>query len=113
VSYLERAGASAEVEPWIELGELYLRLGQPDKAQQSAERALARVPGHPWALAVAGRALVREGRRAEGVEVLRSAVILRPRRPEGWLSLARAFDEAGLRPEAVLCQRKAEEARTM
>jgi arylsulfatase A-like enzyme/tetratricopeptide (TPR) repeat protein len=111
VPYLERAGGGPEVEPWIELGELYLGLGQPDKAQQSAERALARVPGHPWALAVAGRALIREGRRAEGLEVLRSAVILRPRRPEGWLSLARAFEDAGRRPEAARCRRHAEEAR--
>jgi predicted Zn-dependent protease len=112
VPYLERAGDGPEVEPWVELGELYLRLGQPARAWESAERALARVPGHPWALAVAGRALIQEQRRAEGLAALGKALAMRPRRPEGWLSLARAFEDAGQRPEAALCRRKAEESRT-
>jgi choline-sulfatase len=111
VPYFERAGGGPEVEPWVELGELYLRLGQPARARESAERALARVPGHPWALAVAGRALIQEQRRADGLGALRSALARRPRRPEGWLSLARAFEEAGQRQDAALCRRKAEESR--
>jgi len=111
VPYLERAGAGPQVEPWVELGELYLRLDQPKKARESAERALARVPGHPWALAVAGQALIREDRRGEGLVVLQKAVAMRPRRPEGWLSLARAFEAAGQRRQADLCRRKADEAR--
>jgi choline-sulfatase len=112
VSYLERAGGGPEVEPWVELGELYLRLSQPAQARASAERALSRVRGHPWALAVAGRALIQEGRRDDGLAALRSALAMRPRRPEGWRSLARAFDDAGRRQEAALCRRKAEESRT-
>jgi predicted Zn-dependent protease len=111
VPYLERAGAGPDVEPWVELGELYLRLSQPARARESAERALSRVRGHPWALAVAGRALIQERRRAEGLAALRSAVALRPRRPEGWQSLARAFEDAGQPQEAALCRRKAEESR--
>src|SRR6185503_11227801 len=67
VPYLERAGEGRDIEPWIELGELYLGLGQVGRARESAERALARVPGHPWALAVAGQALIREQRREEGL----------------------------------------------
>jgi predicted Zn-dependent protease len=112
VPYLERGGDAAEVEPLVELGELFLRLGQPARARESAERALARVPGHPWALAVAGRALIQEQRRAEGLAALQKALANRPRRPEGWLSLARAFEAAGQPREADLCRRKAEEART-
>ena len=111
VPYLERAGAGPEVEPWIELGELYLRLGQPAAARQSAERALARVPGHPWALAVAGRALLQERRKEEALAALGRALALRPRRPEGWLSLARAFADAGQPGEAERCRRNAEKTR--
>jgi choline-sulfatase len=111
IPYFERAGGGPDVEPWIELGELYLRLSQPVHARESAERALSRVRGHPWALAVAGRALIQERRREEGLVALRSALALRPRRPEGWESLARAFDEAGLGLQAALCRRKANEAR--
>jgi predicted Zn-dependent protease len=111
VPYLERAGAGAEVEPWVELGELYLRLGQRARARESAERALARAPGHPWALAVAGRALIAGGQRDQGLAALKTALAARPRRPEGWLSLARAFDAASEPREADVCRRKAEEAR--
>ena len=111
VPYLEQGGDGQEVEPLVELGELFLRLGQPARARESAERALARVPGHPWALAVAGRALIEEQRRAEGLAALQKALANRPRRPEGWLSLARAFEAAGQSREADLCRRKAEEAR--
>jgi len=110
VPYLERAGEGRDVEPWIELGELYLGLGQVGRARESAERALARVPGHPWALAVAGQALIREQRREEGLAALRTALAHRPRRPDGWRSLARAFDAAGQRREAELCRRQAAEA---
>jgi predicted Zn-dependent protease len=110
-TFLERVGRGAEAEPWVDLGESYLRLGQPARARESAERALAQVPGHPWALAVAGAALVREGRREEGLAALQKAVVLRPRRPEGWLSLAHAFDSAGERRQADLCRRHAEETR--
>ena len=111
VPYLEQGGDGQEVEPLVELGELFLRLGQPARARESAERALARVPGHPWALAVAGRALIEEQRRAEGLAALQKALANRPRQPEGWLSLARAFEAAGQSREADLCRRKAEEAR--
>ena len=108
---LERAGDGVEAEAWIDLGELYLRLDQPARARDCAEKALAIVPGHPWALAVAGHALAREDRRDEAVAALRRAAALRPRRPEGWLSLARGFDAAGLRAEAERCRRLADETR--
>jgi predicted Zn-dependent protease len=108
---LERAGNGVEAEAWIDLGERYLGDGQPARARESAARALAIVPGHPWAMAVAGQALVREQRRDEGLAVLRRAVTVRPRRPEGWLSLARGFEAAGLRAEAERCRRHADQTR--
>jgi predicted Zn-dependent protease len=111
VSYLERAANGPDVDPALDLGELYLRLGQPIRAREVAERALARMPGHPWAMALAGHALILEGRRDEGVVALHKAVALRPLRPAAWVSLARGFDAAGQPREADLCRRKAEEAR--
>jgi predicted Zn-dependent protease len=108
---LDRAGNGVEAEAWIDLGELYLRRNDPPRARDAAERALGLVPGHPWGLAVAGQALVREGRRDEGLAALRRAAALRPRRPQGWLSLARGFDAADERLEAEQCRRQAEEVR--
>jgi predicted Zn-dependent protease len=113
VSFLERAGGGQEVEPWVELGELYLRQGQPAKAREVAERALSRAPGHPWALAVEGHALILEHRREEGLAALRSALARRPRRPEGWLSLAAAFDSGGRSREAETCRQQADAARRL
>jgi tetratricopeptide (TPR) repeat protein len=110
VPYLQKAAEGPELDPWVELGELYLSLGQPEKARASAGQALARA-NHPWALAVVGRALILEGRRDEGVATLEKALALRPRRPEAWLSLARAFTDAGQAREAALCRREAEAAR--
>jgi predicted Zn-dependent protease len=111
VSYLERAANGPDVDPALDLGELYLRLRQPIRAREVAERVLARSPAHPWAMALAGHALVLEGRREEGVAALHRAVDLHPLRPAAWLSLARAFDAAGQPREAGLCRREAEESR--
>jgi arylsulfatase A-like enzyme/Tfp pilus assembly protein PilF len=111
VQYLERAGQGQELDPWVELGELYLRMGQPARARESAGRALAQASAHPWALSIRGHALILEGRREEGLAALRAALLARPRRPDAWLSLARAFSAAGDAREAALCRRHAEAAR--
>ncbi|HEY2942421.1 MAG TPA: sulfatase-like hydrolase/transferase [Vicinamibacteria bacterium] len=111
VSYLERAANGPDVDPALDLGELYLRLGQPIRAREVAERVLARTPAHPWAMALAGHALILEGRPDDGVAALHKAVDLHPLRPAAWLSLARAFDAAREPRNADLCRRKAEETR--
>ena len=46
-----------------------------------------------------------EKRRAEGLAAIQQAIDLRPRRPQGWLSLARALDSAGLPADAARCRR--------
>jgi arylsulfatase A-like enzyme/Tfp pilus assembly protein PilF len=107
VAHLEKAAKGREAEPWIELAGVYIMLGEGGPARQAAGEALARSPRHPWALAVEGHALVLEGRRGEGLAVLRRALNLRPRRPDVWMTLARAFEAAGDATTAAHCRREA------
>jgi predicted Zn-dependent protease len=111
VSQLARAGAGAEAEDWVELAELYLRRGRPARARESAEEALRRSPGHPWALGLAGHALILEGKREAGIRLMQQALAHRPRRPGAWLSLAAAFAAAGDQATAARCRRQADAAR--
>jgi predicted Zn-dependent protease len=110
-AYVQRAGPGAQAEDWVELAEVYLRRGQPSRARESAEEVLRRSPGHPWALALAGHALILEGKREAGVTLARRALALGPRRPAAWLSLAAAFTAAGDAAAAARCRREAEEVR--
>jgi arylsulfatase A-like enzyme/Tfp pilus assembly protein PilF len=105
---LEAATNGAEVEPFIELGEAYLAAEDPARAQNAAAEALKRSPEHPWALGVAGHALVLEQRREEGLLLLKRALALKPRRPEVWRSLSRGFAAAGDASDAALCRTRAE-----
>jgi arylsulfatase A-like enzyme/tetratricopeptide (TPR) repeat protein len=109
VPLLEKAaGGQANPEPWVELAQVHIALGDGPAAARAAARALELSPRHPWAMAMQGHALLLSGRRAEGLEVLHSAVAARPRRPDAWLSLARAFDAAGDPARAAACRRQAE-----
>jgi arylsulfatase A-like enzyme/tetratricopeptide (TPR) repeat protein len=107
VAVLERLGRGGDPEPWIELARLQLSLGDAGQAAESAARALERSPEHPWALAVRGHALIAEGRRSDGLALLRRALAAHPRRPQAWLSLAGAFEAAGERAHAEACRREA------
>jgi arylsulfatase A-like enzyme/Tfp pilus assembly protein PilF len=100
--------AGGDPEAWIEVARLRLDAGDPSGALTAAEKALSANPGHPWALATRGHALVASGRAREGLEALRRAVAAGPRRPEVWITLARAFDAAGEHPVAEQCRRRAE-----
>ena len=105
--YLEKAAAGSDPEPWVELARVYLSLGEAGKAFEAGGEALRRSGGHPWALAVTGHALILEGRRDEGLNMLKRAVAAQPRRPEAWLSLAAAFEAAGDSRQAAACRRAA------
>ena len=91
----------------MELARVYLSLGEAGKAFEAGGEALRRSGGHPWALAVTGHALILEGRRDEGLNMLKRAVAAQPRRPEAWLSLAAAFEAAGDSRQAAACRRAA------
>ena len=107
IPHLERAAEGRDPEPLIELAQVYLALGQAAKAHDSSAQALSRSPGHPWAMSVAGHALVLEGRREEGLALLRRALTLGPRRAEVWRALAEAFEAAGEARTAARCRQNA------
>lgn len=107
IEHFEKAVRERDPEPWIDMAQAFLLLGQPKRAGQAAEQVLARNPGHPWALAVSGHALVLDGRLDEGRRRLDQALSLRPRRPEVWMALASAFEAAGDRPAAARCRKEA------
>jgi arylsulfatase A-like enzyme/Flp pilus assembly protein TadD len=104
---LLRAAEGRDDEACLQLAQVYLSLRRPAEAQRAAARALRDSPGHPWALSLAGHALVLEGRRAEGLALLHRALAIGPRRAEVWRSLALAFDAAGEAGAAARCRRNA------
>jgi predicted Zn-dependent protease len=107
-----RAGTrDDEPEPWIEVAELHLSANDAARAVAAVNHALERSPAHPWALAVLGRALLMEGRRAEAEVVLAKALRVTPRTHDAWAGLARAFDAAGNKGLAATCRARGEKAR--
>jgi arylsulfatase A-like enzyme/predicted Zn-dependent protease len=105
--YFEQAATSSDVESSIELARAYLAAGRTEKAREAATEALRQVSGHPWAMAVLGRALVLEGQHTAGVEYLQRALAAGPRRPAVWQSLAEGFESAGDAALAASCRREA------
>jgi predicted Zn-dependent protease len=104
---LAAAAESGDTDARIDLARVYTRIGDYARARAEAGTVVAANPGHPWALAVLGQAVVLEGHRDEGVALLRRAEAARPRRPEAWLSLAEGFDAAKDRPAAARCRQAA------
>jgi predicted Zn-dependent protease len=107
ISYLRQACTEGDEESWLELASAYVLLGQPGNAREAAAQTLRHNPGHPWAQVVIGHCLILEGRRAQGLEVLKRAVMAGPRRPRVWHDLARAFAAAGDAGKAAECDRRA------
>ena len=105
--YFEKATATSDPEPFIELARAYLAAGEIGKARETAAEALRKSPGHPWAMAVLGTALVAEGQRAAGVDYLNRAFDAGPRRPMVWQSLAEGFDKANEPARAAVCRKQA------
>jgi arylsulfatase A-like enzyme/predicted Zn-dependent protease len=105
--FFEKATAGSDPEPFIELARASLAAGDLMKARDAAGEALRRNPGHPWAMAVLGQVLVREGQRAAGMEYLERALAIGPRRPIVWQTLADGFDAALDSTRAAQCRRQA------
>jgi len=108
---LSTAADSGDIDARIDLARVYVRMGDLGRAREAAGAVIAANPGHPWALAVLGRIAVLDGRREEGLALLRRAEAARPRRPEAWLSLAEGFDAAGDRAAAGRCRQAAQALR--
>jgi choline-sulfatase len=105
--YFEKATATSDPESFIELARAYLAAGNVAKARDAAGEALRMSPGHPWAMAVLGSALVQDGQRKSGVEYLERALGIGPRRPIVWQTLADGFDAAHDAVRAASCRRQA------
>jgi predicted Zn-dependent protease len=90
---------------------VYVKSGDYGQARRQAQSVVDANPGHPWALAVLGEVLVRQGQREEGLTLLRRAEAARPRRPEAWLSLAEGYEAAKDKDAAARCRRQADAAR--
>jgi choline-sulfatase len=106
--YFEKAtAATSDPEPSIELARVYLAAGDPGRAAKAATEALRKSAGHPWAMAVLGDALVRDGQRASGLEYLNRALSIGPRRPVVWESLADGFEAAHDAAHARFCRHQA------
>jgi arylsulfatase A-like enzyme/Flp pilus assembly protein TadD len=105
--FFEKAASGSDPEPFIELGRAYVMAGDLAKARGAADEALRRSPGHPWALALLGDVLVRDGQRAAGIDALERAVAIGPRRPIVWETLADGFDAAHEPARADECRRRA------
>lgn len=105
--YFEKATATSDPEAFIELARAYLAAGDIAKARDTAAEALRKSAGHPWAMAVLGTALVRDGQRAPGVEYLERAFAIGPRRPVVWQTLAEGFEAAHDAVRAAECRRQA------
>jgi arylsulfatase A-like enzyme/Tfp pilus assembly protein PilF len=110
VAVLEQITAGSEPDPLIELAEAAIAAGDRNKARSAADEALRRSPGHPWALAVAGRTLAVDGQRGIANDYLRRALAAGPRRPGVWRSLAAGFEALGEHAEAARCEERAAEA---
>ena len=108
---MSTAADSGDTDARIDLARVYVRMGDLGRAREAADAVIAANPGHPWALAVLGRISILDGRREEGLALLRRAEAARPRRPEAWLSLAEGFDAAGDRAAAGRCRQAAQALR--
>ena len=101
---LEHAALGGDADAVLELADAELALGRVGPAQAAAERVLARSKGHPWALAIAGHAVVLAGERERGLRLLERALAAGPRRARVWQRLGAAFEAAGRRDLAARCR---------
>lgn len=111
---MKSLGAAAETgdpDSRIELARVWLRRGDYGRAREAVGAVLTNNPGHPWALAVLGQALVLQGQREEGLATLRRAEAAHPLRPEAWLTLAEGFDAAKDPAAAARCRQAAQALR--
>ena len=104
---LQQAAREGDTDAVLELADAELGLGRTAEAREAASRVLERSNRHPWALGIAGHALVLEGRRDEGLQLLERAMAAGPRRPRVWQRLAAGFEAAGRKDLAAQCRASA------
>jgi arylsulfatase A-like enzyme/Tfp pilus assembly protein PilF len=108
---LERAASGGRIDAVLELADAELSLGRTESAREAAGRVLERSNAHPWALGIAGHALVLEGQKEEGLRLLERALEAGPRRARVWQRLAAGFEAAGRGDLATRCRASAARGR--
>ena len=98
---------SVELEPqvpeaWNNLGNVWQRLDQPDRAIEAYRRALAIRPDDPTTLNNLGNSLIYRGRIEEGLTMLRTALRLAPNSLDARYNLGNTLAQIGRLPEAAV-----------
>src|SRR5262249_50435122 len=101
--YLKDAASPAQPEAYIELARGYVEAGDRIGGLEAATEALKHNPGHTWAMAVLGQALILDGQGSAGVDYLKRSAAAGPRRPLVWNTLAAGFESAGSPALAEQC----------
>jgi len=94
---------SKEKDPihWLKAGQVYLKLGQLEKAEAAARRAVELAPKNPFAWNALGVVLYKEKRLAEAEKAYKKALKLAPDDPRFWHNLGLLCHAMGRDSEAV------------
>ncbi|MDO9695747.1 MAG: protein kinase [Candidatus Latescibacteria bacterium] len=92
--------------PWIVLGEIQSRWGDPDAAILSLERALALDPRQEWALDRLAAVQYQKGNKAASETAFRRAVDVQPGSTDALLRLGSFYYYEAHYPDAVDCYRR-------
>ncbi len=111
VASLDQAMTASDPDVLIDLATTFIGANRLDRARDAAAEALRKTPGHPWAMAILGQVLVRDGQSAQGLAYLQRAFQIGPRRPAVWDALADGFEAAGRATEAARCRQEAQALR--
>jgi tetratricopeptide (TPR) repeat protein len=92
--------------PWLDLGNAYMTLGEPDKALEAFRRAVQLRPGEPLLWYKAGSAAMKQGDFKEAVKYFEKLVELSPEQALSYFYLGTALEKAGRIGEALAEYRK-------
>jgi len=87
--------------PWLDLGNAYMTLGEPDKALEAFRRAVQLRPQEPLLWYKAGGAAMKQGDFEEAVRYFEELVRLSPDQALSYFYLATALEKAGRIEEAL------------
>jgi predicted Zn-dependent protease len=86
----------------VEASFLYLKMGELEKAEDRARRAIKLAPANYAPHNLLGRVLMENGKIEEGIRELKLATKLAPLNPGAHFNLAQAYQKAGKKQEADL-----------
>jgi Flp pilus assembly protein TadD len=98
---LEKANLSFSGESLAKFGQLWMELGEAERAERSFRLALLFDPANPDVKCALGTALLRSSKREEAADLFLSVLADRPDHPEARYQLGRALLRMGNASEAV------------